>query len=279
MNNRGKIIIGNWKLNGSKQLMQDTLLELGGNLERPGAANNFTLAICSPGIYVREMIQLATQSSDKLIVGCKNINTDPHTFNGELSAQAAKTLGCKVCLVGHAERRTTLNEGNYSYHLKVKQLIAAGIAPVLCIGETLEEKLAGKTCAALHQQLTQTLEGIELNANTPIYIVYEPAYAISSSQALTPVFAQTIHADIRRLLAYIVGPVQADKIAIIYGGSVNHDTALSLIAQPDVDGLLIGCANSNLQHFRAICNKVFSLAPVFNYTTERKDYENYLDAV
>lgn len=279
MNTRGKIIIGNWKLNGSKQLMQDTLLELGHSLDQPDAANNFTLAICSPGIYVREMIQLASQISRKLFVGCKNINTDPHTFNGELSAPAAKKMGCKLCLVGHAERRSTLNEGNYSYHLKVKQLMAAGLAPALCIGETLEEKLAGKTCEVLHQQLAQTLEGITLDANTPLYIVYEPAYALSSSQALTPVFAQAIHADIRRLLAYIVGPTQADKIAIIYGGSVNHDNALSLITQPDVDGLLIGCANSNLQHFRAICNKVFALAPVFNYTTEHKDYENYIDAV
>ncbi len=278
MNKREKIIIGNWKLNGSKQLMQDTLVELGQAINPHHAANNFTLAICSPSIYVGEMIQLAMQISNKLLIGCKNINTDPYTFTGELSAHTAKAMGCKLCLVGHAERRTALNEGNYSYHIKVKQLLAAGVSPALCIGETLEEKLAGKTYTVLHQQITQALAGITLGDNTPLYIVYEPAYAISSSQALTPVFAQAVHADIRRLLSDILGATQANKIAIIYGGSVNHDNALNLIAQPDVDGLLIGCANSNLQHFRAICNKVFSLAPVFNYATERKDYENHMDA-
>lgn len=278
MNKRGKIIIGNWKLNGSKQLMQDTLVELGQAINPQDAVNNFMLAICSPSIYVGEMIQLAMQISNKLLIGCNNINADPHTFTGELSAHTAKTMGCKLCLVGHAERRTALNESNYSYHIKVQQLMAAGVSPALCIGETLEEKLAGKTYTVLHQQITQALAGITLGDNTPLYIVYEPAYAISSSQALTPVFAQAVHADIRRLLSDILGATQATKIAIIYGGSVNHDNALNLIAQPDVDGLLIGCANSNLQHFRAICNKVFSLAPVFNYATERKDYKNYIDA-
>lgn len=278
MNTRGKMIIGNWKLNGSKQLMQDALLELGQAINLHCAVNNVTLAICSPSIYVREMIQLAMQVSSKLLVGCKNIHTDPHTFTGELTAQAAKTIGCKLCLIGHAERHTTLNEGNYSYHIKMKQLMAAGVSPALCIGETLEEKLAGKTYAALHRQLTEALADVALGGNTPLYIVYEPAYAISSSQAITPVFAQTVHADIRHILSDIVGATEADSIAIIYGGSINHDNALSLITQPDVDGLLIGCANSNLQHFRSICHKIFSLEPVFNYATEHKDYEYLMTA-
>lgn len=277
MNRRGKTIIGNWKLNGSKQLMQDTLLELGSQIQQSPSADQCRLAICSPGIYVSEMIQIARPLGDKLLVGCKNINTDPHTFTGDLSAHTAQKLGCKICLIGHAERRAALNEGNYSYHIKVKQLVAAGVAPLLCIGETLEEKLAGKTREVLQQQLHQALAGISFG-DTDLYVVYEPAYALSSSQGLTPIFAQAVHVDIRALLTEILGQTQAEKTAIIYGGSVNCDNALSLIAQPDVDGLLIGCANSNLQYFRSICNNIFSLAPVFNYATERKDYENYMDA-
>lgn len=278
MNNRGKLILGNWKLNSSKQVMQEMLIDLGQALTGEQAPANFKLALCTPSIYVREMVKLAQAASDKLLIGCKNINTDPHSFTGDFSAALAQEAGCKLCLVGHAERRIGLNEGDYSYAIKVRQLLGAGVAPALCIGETLEEKLAGQTHAVLRLQLQRALAGIELGADQTLYIVYEPAYAISCGQALTPVFAQQVHADIRHLLAELLGAAQAQRIAIIYGGSVNHDNALSLIAQADVDGLLIACASSNLQHFRAICNRVFALAPVFNYATELKDYENYMDA-
>lgn len=269
---RPKLIIGNWKLNGSKQLMEETLSDLGQALNHPRAPSNIKLALCSPSIYAREMIQHAREVSDKILIGSKNINTDPYTFTGDLSAQALKELGCSLCLVGHAERSFKLNEGNYSYQIKVSQLLQAGIAPALCIGESLEEHLANETSSALKQQLTQSLAGISLSATTPLYIIYEPAYAVSSGQPQAPQFAQTVHALIRKLLAELYGDACANSIGIIYGGSVNHDNALNLMAQPDVDGLLIGCANSNLQHFRAICSKIFTLAPVFNYAAEFNDY-------
>ncbi len=273
MNKRGKIIIGNWKLNGSKQLVEDTLLELGEVINQSGKEFDCSIAICSPAIYTNEIVQLAARISDKLIVGCKNINTDPHTFTGELTAHAAKTLGTKLCLVGHGERHSTLNEGNYSNHLKIKQLIDAGITPALCIGEKLEDQLAGNTYDVLYQQLTQSLNGIELN-NHPLYIVYEPAYEASSCQRSTAIYAQPIHAAIRQILSDILGANYADNTSIIYGGSVNHDNALELINQSEIDGLLIGCVNANLPHFRTICKKVFSHSPVFSYSTESKEFEN-----
>ena len=276
MNTRGKIIIGNWKLNGSKQLMEQTLQVLGQTIDLADSKKNLSLAISAPAIYAGEMIRLAGETSDRLLIGCKNINTDPHMFTGELTAQTAKKLGCKLCLVGHAERHSPLNEGDYSYRLKVEQLLEAGIAPVLCIGDSEEQNSAEKSSTVMFQQLSYALANLsgKLTGSRPLYIAYEPAYNTSQQKPLTSIFAQNVHAEIRKMLEEILGKDCAQNIPIIYGGSINLDNALDLINQPDVDGLLVSCANSNLQHFRAICNRVITFSPVFNYVTEHKDSDN-----
>lgn len=279
MNNRGKLIIGNWKLNGSKQLMQDVLTELGQALNNQKTPDNFKLAICPPSIYVSEMIQLAQHSGTHLWVGCQNISIHTQgSYTGELSATMVKEAGCELCLVGHSERRTLFNEDDQSCQTKVRLLIAEGVIPVLCIGETLQEKFSGKTREVLSRQLQQALEGTTLTEGKQLYIAYEPVYAIGSGHAVMPEQAQAVHSEIRLLLAELMGADIASQVSILYGGSVTRDNALNLIACPDVDGLLIGGASLNAQHFRTICNQVFSLAPVFNYPHKMKSYENYMDA-
>ena len=279
MSNRGKLIIGNWKLNGSKGLIKELLGELEQDLKN-GIPEGFSLAVCPPSIYITELVNLIDKQSTALAVGCQNISNFPKgSFTGELSASMIKDAGAKLCLVGHSERRTLFSENNHLCHDKIRLLLSEGVTPVLCIGETLEEKQGGKTTEVLLKQLTEALEGLELGDARVLKIAYEPVYAIGTGYAVTPEQAQAIHCDIREILATLIGGELARQTAILYGGSVTRDNALSLIACPDVDGLLIGGASLSPEHFHSICKKVFAMAKVLNYPGMPKGYENYMDAV
>lgn len=276
---RGKLIIGNWKLNGSKRLVRELLDELERDLTQ-GVPEGLRLAVCPPSIYISELVGMAEARGAQLIVGCQHISSySQGSFTGELSARMIKDAGCQICLVGHSERRTLFREDDLSCRDKMGLLLDEGITPVLCIGETLAQKQAGETNLVLQEQLTRALSGLGLTLERKVHIAYEPIYAIGTGHAVTPDQAQVIHQDIRQMLNQIVGDELARQISILYGGSVTRDNALSLVACPDVDGLLIGGASLSPEHFRTICKKIFALAKVFNYPGQLAGYENYLDAV
>jgi triosephosphate isomerase (TIM) len=276
---RGKLIIGNWKLNGSKRLIRELLDELERDLKQ-GVPDGLRLAVCPPSIYVSDLVSMAEAKGAQLIVGCQNISSySQGSFTGELSAKMIKDAGCQICLVGHSERRTLFLEDDLNCRDKMGLLLDEGIIPVLCIGETLAQKQAGETNQVLREQLRGALSGLGLTQKRIIHIAYEPVYAIGTGHAVTPDQAQAIHQAIRQMLNEIVGDELAKQISILYGGSVTRDNALSLVACADVDGLLIGGASLSPEHFRTICKKIFALAKVFNYPGQLVGYENYLDAV
>lgn len=259
MSNKGKLIIGNWKLNGNKHLMREMLGELNKSQE-DYAAKKITVSLCPPSIYVSELIRMAASSNARLVVGCQNISTYTQgSFTGELSAQMLKESGCSICLVGHSERRALFKETNKDCQIKIQLLLNEGITPVLCIGETLDENINGNTVTVLSQQLEQALTDIDTNLYPKIGIAYEPVYAIGSGTAISPAQVQQVHTEIRLMLAKMAGKNIAQKMSILYGGSVNKDNALNLISCEDVDGLLIGGASLDPQHFHAICNTAISL--------------------
>ena len=276
---RGKLIIGNWKLNGSKRLVGELLDELDRELKQ-GVPDGLRLAVCPPSIYISDLVSMAEVRGAELIVGCQHISSYTQgSYTGELSARMIKDAGCQICLVGHSERRTLFREDDSSCRDKMSLLLDEGITPVLCIGETLEQKQVGATNLVLRAQLEQSLSGLGLCQERKIHIAYEPVYAIGTGHAVSPDQAQHIHSDIRQILSQIVGKELAEQISILYGGSVTRDNALSLVACPDVDGLLIGGASLSPEHFRTICKKIFSLAKVLSYPGPLPGFENYLDAV
>jgi triosephosphate isomerase (TIM) len=265
---REKLIIGNWKLNGSKQLINELLEELDQDLSS-GIPDGFSVAICPPSIYVSELVNLSGAHGSSLTVGCQNVSHFTQgSFTGELSARMIKDAGGKLCLVGHSERRTIFSESDHLCHDKISALLAEGITPVLCIGESLGEKEAGQTSKVLRDQLSGALSNLDLKETKLLHIAYEPVYAIGTGYAITPEQAQSIHLEIRKILADLIGSDLANKISVLYGGSVTRDNAQNLIARPDVDGLLIGGASLSPEHFHTICKNVFSLAPNFSSSNQ-----------
>lgn len=268
MNVRTKWMFANWKVSGSKELMHAALRSISGLLNQTNAGS---LVIATPNIYIRETIALTRELSPYLAVGCKNINTELHTFTGDLSAQQAKQLGVDVCVIGHKERNAHLNEGHYSYRLKINHLIHNGINPVLCIGETQAERESGLSTERWREQILSALQDVALQDLSKITLVYEPCVHPQLLSLSVAVFAEQTHSQIRALIGQHYGVDIANKIRIIYGGPVNIDNLLSVINQPNVDGLFMDCANSNLGNFNAICQQFFGFKSVYQYKTEVRE--------
>ena len=169
-------------------------------------------------------------------------------FTGEVSPAMLKDLGCRYCIVGHSERRSYFGETDEDVNRKVKALISCGIVPIVCVGERLEEREAGKVKEVVERQVKGALDGVEIASPSDIVIAYEPVWAIGTGRVATPEDAQEVHAFIRELLKDMWGEL-ADKIRILYGGSVKPDNVASLVAQPDIDGALVGGASLKAESF------------------------------
>ncbi len=255
---RKKFIAGNWKMN----LDLATARELvAGIVKGIGSSPAVEIAVCPPSIYLFPMAKALADTPVGL--GAQNCYFEKSgAFTGEVSADMVKETGCKYVVLGHSERRHTIGPKNTKGHVagesdemiaaKAKAVLAAGLTPIVCVGETLEERDGNKTEAVLTRQIHGSLAGLDAKGAETVVVAYEPVWAIGTGRNATPEQAQQAHAHIRGVLAEKFGRGVADKIRIQYGGSVKPDNALTLLSCPDVDGALVGGASLKAADFVAI---------------------------
>ena len=244
---RKTIIAGNWKMNASKNSVKSLI---GGILSGMDGVNSEVL-VCVPFPYLSLAESLVEGSSLKL--GAQNLNINSSgAFTGEVSADMIKDFGAKHVIVGHSERRSLYGETSAVVAEKTKAALDSGLTPLLCIGESLEHREAGKTEAVVEEQINAVIELLGIDSFYNIIIAYEPVWAIGTGVTATPGQAQAVHLFIRNLLGKSSENV-AQKTPILYGGSMNAGNAVELISCPDIDGGLIGGAALKAEDFLQIC--------------------------
>ncbi|HEV8214773.1 MAG TPA: triose-phosphate isomerase [Gemmatimonadaceae bacterium] len=212
-----------------------------------------TVIFFPPALSVTSVVHALGSRTD-LGVGVQNIWTDDKgAFTGENSAPMAKDAGARYVLVGHSERRHVFGETDEQTALKCAAATRAGLTPILCVGELLAEREAGKTLSVVRRQVSVGLTALDDDTVAAMAIAYEPVWAIGTGRTATPEDASQVHAEIRRLLAARLGE-RAANIPILYGGSVNTSNAAALLASPGVDGLLVGGASLDVDSWLSICN-------------------------
>ncbi|WP_431474186.1 triose-phosphate isomerase [Marinobacter sp. KM021] len=244
---RRKIVAGNWKMNGSKDLVQ----QLVGQVREQVASLDarVEVVIIPPALYVDSVVALC---GSELVAGVQNVSQwQSGAYTGEVSSDMAKDLGCQYALVGHSERRQLFGESDEVVARKIERVLASGLTAVLCVGETLEERDAGSAERVVASQVQQGLASVAGEQWSRIVVAYEPVWAIGTGKTATAEDAQAMHADIRRVLAEMGAP--SETISVLYGGSVKADNAAALFAEPDIDGGLIGGASLKAEDFVSIC--------------------------
>jgi triosephosphate isomerase (TIM) len=248
---RRKLVIGNWKMHGDQaatiQLVDALRLSL-------SALSNTDVAVCPPFVYLVTARQQLAGSN--IALGAQNVCAEVKgAFTGEISAAMLRDCGCDYAIVGHSERRQLFQEDDALVAAKTAAALLANLTPVVCVGETLQQRETKATLTVIGAQLAAVLERLA-NADTKskmarIVIAYEPVWAIGTGKTATPAQAQEVHQFIRQQLATVL--VDAATVPILYGGSVKADNAATLFAQPDIDGGLVGGASLNAEEFTAIC--------------------------
>lgn len=251
---RKKLVVGNWKMNGSKPQTAELLKQLVSNLQ--DLTTQIECVVCPASIYLDYAHAIITESSNKTAIqlGAQNIATNPVTaFTGEISPAMLREFGCTYVIIGHSERRKLLHESNQLIALRVAVALESGLKPILCVGETQEQQQAGQGFAVVAEQIESVLDEACISEYKDAVIAYEPVWAIGTGLTATPEQAQSMHAHIRHLLARYDEDIAA-KIRIIYGGSVNSANAAELLQQADIDGCLVGGASLKAQEFSDICH-------------------------
>jgi triosephosphate isomerase len=245
------LVAGNWKMHGSRQMVRE-LLE--GLLAGSTAGTEVDMAVFPPFPYLEQAQSMLEGSS--ISWGAQNLNPvaqGAHT--GEVSASMLLDLGCRYVLVGHSERRTIYGESDADVADRFAAALEAGLEPVLCVGETLEERESGETEAVVGRQLDAVLERSGVAAFDRAIVAYEPVWAIGTGKTASPEQAQAVHAFIRDKFASR-DDIIAGQLRILYGGSVNGSNAADLFAREDIDGGLVGGASLKVEDFLAIRNAV-----------------------
>lgn len=244
---RKLLIAGNWKMHKDRG---DALALAANIIEKSGEEKRVDIAIFPPSVFLHSISDMAENTV--VTVGAQNMHSEIEgAFTGEISSKMVLTSGGRMVILGHSERRHVFGETNDLICSKVKRAISDGLIPVLCIGEKLEEREAGKTKAVLSEQLSRSLEGVDIRDAKEFILAYEPVWAIGTGVVATPEQAQEAHAFVRGWIRENYGDV-ADSIRILYGGSVKPDNAESLLELEDVDGALIGGASHSAESFCGI---------------------------
>ena len=245
---RQTLVAGNWKMNGSKESIQSLLSGISAGMSDVA---NTKVVVCAPFIYIP---LVAEQLADSEIgFGAENISEyEAGAYTGEISAAMLNDFSCQYVIVGHSERRSLYGEQDSDTAKKYAAARNAGITPILCLGESLEEREQGITEEVVSRQLDAVLdqEGVESLADA--VIAYEPVWAIGTGMTATPEQAQEVHQFIREKIATMNADIAA-KVQILYGGSMNAGNANDLLAMADIDGGLIGGASLKAEDFLAIC--------------------------
>jgi triosephosphate isomerase (TIM) len=246
---RTQLIAANWKMNGSlaqNELLCNAILAgLAGQATTQGAA----VVVCAPALYLSQLQALC--AGTQIQIGSQDISAQGSgAFTGEISAAMLKEFDVRYAIIGHSERRQYHGETDTTVALKTKAALAAGITPIVCVGETLSEREAGKTEEVVKRQLAAVIHE-NGHCISEIVVAYEPVWAIGTGKTATPEMAQAVHAVLRTQL-HAASPVAADRVKIVYGGSMNAANAASLLDQPDIDGGLVGGAALKATDFLTI---------------------------
>lgn len=245
---RRKLVAGNWKMHGSREL---TRTLVGGLAAEFGDGAPCDIAVCPPFPFLEEALR--TAAGGPVAVGAQDVSDQGQgAFTGQVSAAMLAELGCRYAIVGHSERRTLNGETDELVAAKFMAAQAQGIVPILCVGESLEEREAEQTEAVVGRQLRAVLAAAGIEAFERAVIAYEPIWAIGTGRTATPEQAQAVHAFIRGLLAAENAKI-ADFVKVLYGGSVKAANAAEIFAMPDVDGGLVGGASLEVEGFAGIC--------------------------
>lgn len=245
---RRPMVAGNWKMHGTRASVAE-LIEGLRNLALPGGVD---VAVFPPSLFINRVIE--GLQGKAITVGAQNSAVEPMqgALTGEIAPSQLVDAGCGLVLVGHSERRQLIGESDEVLNRKFAAAQACGLKPVLCIGETLEQREAGKTLEVVGRQLGSIMEELGVEAFVNAVIAYEPVWAIGTGLTATPQQAQDVHAAIRAQLAAENAEV-ARNVRLLYGGSVKAANAAELFGMPDIDGGLIGGASLNADEFGAIC--------------------------
>jgi len=245
---RTKFVCGNWKMHKSVKEAVALVKELAAGLG--DAAGKVQVAVAPPFTAVHPVAQALAGTA--IEVSGQDVHWEVQgAFTGEVAAPMLAEAGCKHGIVGHSERRQFFGETDETVRKKTVALLAAGLSPIVCVGELLAEREAGKTLEVVDRQVRQGLAGLTGEQLAKVTIAYEPVWAIGTGKTATTAQAQEVHAAIRKILRELGGAV-ADVMRIQYGGSVKPDNAKELMSQPDVDGALVGGASLKAPDFLAI---------------------------
>jgi triosephosphate isomerase (TIM) len=245
---RRKFIAGNWKMNTTRA---DGVALASAIAAKIGSSSAVDVAVCPPSVYLEAVGQAIKNSAVGL--GAQNCYHEAKgAFTGEISPQMVRDIGCTYVILGHSERRQIFKESSQDVNRKVLAALGAGLTPIVCVGETLDRRQAGKTAAIVREQIEGSLAGLSGEQLLKIVIAYEPVWAIGTGVVATPQQAEEVHADLRKLLESRYNSEVASAVRIQYGGSVNAENAASLLSQPDIDGALVGGASLKADGFLAI---------------------------
>ncbi len=244
---RTAFVAGNWKMN----MLHSSAVELAKNLAQNPPAGNVEVAVCPPFVYLIPVAQVIANSHVRL--GAQDVYFEAKgAFTGEISCDMLKDCKCQYVILGHSERRHVIGETDVLINAKLKAVIAAGLKPILCVGEKIEQRDANQTEKVIENQLQGGLAGLTAEQLKDLVIAYEPVWAIGTGRNATPQQAQDVHKFIRNWLSQNFSSAFASSVRIQYGGSVKGDNAESLLSQPDVDGALVGGASLKADDFMKI---------------------------
>jgi len=241
---RRKLVAANWKMNGSRTANAAWLTQFA--QERPPCET----VVCAPFVYLAQVV--AGLTGDVAAGGQDLSRHEPGAHTGEVAGEMLLDIGCRWVIVGHSERRAQCGETDAVVAAKARRALGLGLRPIVCIGETLEQRDAGNTLDVIKSQVAAILSACSVAELGRGAIAYEPVWAIGTGRTATPAQAQEVHKAIRSQLA-AADAATAASLRLLYGGSVKAANAAELFAQPDIDGGLIGGASLDAREFRAIC--------------------------
>jgi triosephosphate isomerase len=252
---RKPFIAGNWKMNTDYQGAVALASGLKGQV---GDVTSVDIAVCPPFVYLKSVADALSASS--IALGAQNVYfEDNGAFTGEISCEMLRDSCCSYVIIGHSERRHKMGESDELINKKIRTAINSGLLPIFCVGELLEEREAGKTEAVVTEQVKKGLEGLCSERIQAVTIAYEPVWAIGTGVNATAEQAQEVHQMIRALIADMYDSSIAETIRIQYGGSAKPANTKELMANPDVDGLLVGGASLKVDDFAAMIQTVVQM--------------------
>jgi triosephosphate isomerase len=245
---RRPFIAGNWKMN----LDRASAVALAEGVARKAeGVDDVELAVCPPSVYLDAVGKAIAGSQVGL--GAQNVYHEPKgAYTGEVSVAMLRDLGCRYVILGHSERRHVLGETDAAVNKKVRAALGAGLEPIVCVGELLAEREAGNTLRVIRSQFDGSLAGLSAEEVLRVVIAYEPVWAIGTGKVATPEQAEEVHLDLRKIIEDRYNNEVSGAVRIQYGGSVKPDNAADLLAQPNIDGALVGGASLDVESFMGI---------------------------